>query len=88
MNPDLPNLFVVGVQKGGTTALAQFLAAHPEICLIRNKEAHVFDREDIGHWSAERMAESYAPRFTHHTGERWRLDATPIYLYNPGAGGD
>ena len=85
MNPDLPNLFLVGVQKGGTTALAQFLGAHPEICLARNKEAHVLDREDIDQWSAERMAKAYAARFAHQNGERWRLDATPIYFYYPPA---
>ena len=34
-----------GTQKGGTTALAHYLAQHPDVRLPKGKEAHVFDAE-------------------------------------------
>ena len=85
MNPELPNLFLAGVQKGGTTALAQFLGSHPEIGLAAGKEAHVLDRADIGQWSAGRIAKRYARHFEGCGEVRYRLDATPIYCYYPPA---
>lgn len=39
------NFLVVGTQKGGTTALAKFLAGHPDICMAPEKELHHFDAE-------------------------------------------
>jgi hypothetical protein len=39
----LVNFLIVGTQKGGTTALAQFLSSHPQICVAPAKEVHFFD---------------------------------------------
>lgn len=39
------NFMIAGTQKGGTTALAHFLAKHPEIHVAPVKETHFFDRE-------------------------------------------
>ncbi|WP_019500339.1 sulfotransferase domain-containing protein [Pseudanabaena sp. PCC 6802] len=39
----LVNFLIVGTQKGGTTALAQFLSNHPQICIAPAKEVHFFD---------------------------------------------
>ncbi len=39
----LVNFLIVGVQKGGTTALAKFLSSHPQICIAPVKEVHFFD---------------------------------------------
>lgn len=45
----LPDFLVVGVNKCGTTALAQWLASHPEVCFSRPKEPHFFDaRHEAG----------------------------------------
>jgi len=38
----IPNLFVIGAPKCGTTALASWLSSHPEICFSRKKEPHYF----------------------------------------------
>ncbi|MFQ3679988.1 MAG: sulfotransferase domain-containing protein [Pseudanabaenaceae cyanobacterium] len=43
MSPFCPDFWIVGAQKGGTTALATFLAAHPQIGLAPVKEVHFFD---------------------------------------------
>lgn len=76
--------FVVGgVQKGGTTALASFIAAHPEIALPRGKEAHLFD--DAGFDPAWGVAGIDARYAAHFDGRDARLhgDATPIYILHP-----
>ena len=36
---------ICGAQKGGTTALDQYLRMHPEICMADKKEVHFFDND-------------------------------------------
>lgn len=38
------DFFIIGAQKGGTTALYQFLGRHPNVFLPRAKEIHFFSR--------------------------------------------
>lgn len=38
----LPNFLVIGAMKAGTTSLRQYLAAHPQVFMSRNKELHFF----------------------------------------------
>ena len=84
-NFPLPNLFIPGVQKAGTTALASFLAQHPDICLVEGKEAHVFDDPEF-HAASDKLAfaqQKYASKLKHYKGERYILDATPITMLHP-----
>lgn len=84
-NYPFPNLFIPGVQKAGTTALASFLAQHPDICLVEGKEAHVFDDPEF-HASSDKheyARHKYASKLTHYNGERYILDATPITMLHP-----
>lgn len=73
-----PNLFVAGVQKGGTTSLWRYLDGHPDIFMSPVKEPSyfVFDGEE----SAKREAK-YLQLFA---GSRhaWRGEASPEYLYD------
>ena len=80
--------FVVGgVQKGGTTALATFLARHPGVALPADKEAHVFDAPDFEDgWGVEAVDRRYAPHFApaqQAPADVLHGDATPIYLLHP-----
>lgn len=43
----LPNFFVVGASKAGTTAICDILATHPEICFSSIKEPNFFSSFDI-----------------------------------------
>lgn len=82
-----PNLFILGGQKCGTTALAQFLDQHPDICLAQGKEAHVFD--DPAHLNASghsqasfaQLDAAYAKKFADARQQQYWCDATPIYAY-------
>jgi len=46
-NPPLVNFIIAGVQKGGTTALFDYLSEEPGLALSRVKELHFFDDETM-----------------------------------------
>lgn len=75
------NLFIAGTQKGGTTALAEFLAEHPQICVVQGKEAHVFDAPDIEQLNKADINSRYQQLLSHYQGEKICCDATPLYMY-------
>jgi len=88
-DPSLVDFMVVGAQKCGTTALAAFLGAHPEIGMAAPKETHLFDDPDYGpHWSRGRIDARYAVCFRHCPDARLRGEATPVYLYFPEIAGE
>lgn len=72
---------IIGTQKGGTTALFDFLSEHYQIGTPRGiKETHFFDNEAMfasgvpDHGAYEALFESNANTII-------RLEATPIYMY-------
>jgi len=74
---------VAGVQKGGTTALFDYLQEHPALLLPAIKEAHFFDDETVD-WARP----DYSPYHALFQGadvDHARLwgEATPIYTYWP-----
>ncbi|MGZ3375642.1 MAG: sulfotransferase family protein [Phenylobacterium sp.] len=71
---------VAGVQKGGTTALFDYLGEEPGLSLSREKEAHFFD-DETQDWAAPDY-DAYHAQFAPPDG-RLRGEATPIYLYWP-----
>ena len=73
---------VAGVQKGGTTALFDYLGEEPGLSLSREKEVHFFDDEAVD-WAAPDY-DAYHAHFEAPDG-RPRGEATPIYLYWPGS---
>ena len=73
---------VIGVQKAGTTALYDYLADEPAIGLSDVKEVHYFD-DETQDWSAPDHA-GYHAHFR-PDGPALRGEATPIYIYWPGA---
>jgi hypothetical protein len=74
----MPNLFVIGAAKAGTTALYNYLAQHPQVFLSLIKEPEFFSKEEFyargldwyQDWHFE-GAEDYPVR----------AEATPRYLY-------
>ena len=75
------NLAIVGGQKCGTTALANFIAQHPDIFVVNGKEGHIFDTPDIDSLSFEDINARYQLIMEGYKGEKWVCDATPIYAY-------
>ncbi|HXA39815.1 MAG TPA: sulfotransferase domain-containing protein [Phenylobacterium sp.] len=80
MAEDRVAFIVAGVQKGGTTALFDYLGEAPSLALSREKEVHFFDDEAID-WARPDYG-AYHAAFPPSDG-RLRGEATPIYLYWP-----
>ncbi|MYE12961.1 MAG: glycosyltransferase [Gammaproteobacteria bacterium] len=86
---DRPRLsfMIVGAQKAGTSALAQFLDAHPEIGMSSLKEVHLFDAPEYsGEWTSADVDQRYRPHFAHTRftglpGDPVLGEATPVYLF-------
>lgn len=58
----LPNLIVIGTQKGGTCSLHYYLSLHPQIYMCREKELNFFiSQRDWSNW--ERGIEWYEKKF-------------------------
>lgn len=72
-----PRLFLVGAPKCGTSAMANYLAQHPEIGLCRVKEPNFFNRDLALHRC--RSEAEYLALFP--VGERTRLLAEASVLY-------
>ncbi len=75
------DFLIAGVQKGGTSALFEYLREVPGLHLPDVKEAHFFDDEDQN-WDRPDEA-AYHALFPDRPG-LWG-EATPIYLYWPNA---
>ena len=73
---------IAGAQKGGTTALFDYLSEAPDLSMSREKEVHFFD-DDTRDWGRP----DYGPYHAHFADAdgRPRGEATPIYLYWPGS---
>ena len=43
----MPNFFIVGAARYGTTSLDRYISQHPEIFITAKKETHFFASEDF-----------------------------------------
>lgn len=75
----LPNFFILGAAKCGTTSLANHLRAHPDVFIPEIKEVAYFNIES--HWN--QGLDWYESWFADVTHEQAIGDATPAYLYVP-----
>lgn len=73
----LPSFVVIGAAKCGTTSLALYLEAHPEVYVASRKEVRFFDR----HW--EEGLDWYRGHFAGAGDARAVGEASPSYLVDP-----
>jgi hypothetical protein len=74
-----PDFIIIGTQRGGTTSLFRYLAAHPEIGQASRKEVHYFDRY------YENGMDWYLAHFPERGQYRLVGEATPFYVFHPNA---
>jgi hypothetical protein len=80
--PPRVSFLIAGVQKGGTTALYDYLADYDDVALSTPKEVHFFDDERQD-WARPDYA-AYHAHFP-EADARPCGEATPIYSYWPGS---
>jgi hypothetical protein len=93
-----PNLFIVGAPRCGTTALHGYLGRHEQVFWPAIKEPHWFSSDLNAEREAHRGSnelrwpintlEQYLWLFRGATGQRWRGDASVLYLYSAAAAGE
>lgn len=71
----LPNLLVIGVQKGGTTWLHRALAAHPDVFMSSKKELSFFNQDKSN-------LDEYASHFVAGHDRQYRGESTPGYFWS------
>ena len=80
----LPNTFVVGAPKCGTTAITRYLEAHPEVFVAGRKDLHFFG-SDLGFRNRPREDRAtYLARFASEEAAQavHRVDSSVWYLYS------
>jgi hypothetical protein len=89
----LPNFFIVGAARSGTTSLDRYLSQHPEIFITSRKDAHFFASEHFpctgpGDEVMKRKVmldkAEYAQLFAGVTGEKAVGESSAFYLCLPG----
>ncbi len=78
------DFFIVGVQKGATTALVEYLRDHSSLQIPAVKEVHFFDNENID-WQRPDYDQLHAYFCWDDPAVLARGDATPITIYWPHA---
>lgn len=76
-----PSVFIIGAPKCGTTALAEYLADHPEIAFSRPKEPHYYS-DDLGGLRRATDDEGYRPFFKPTAQTKLLMEASVWYLYS------
>ena len=71
----LPNFFIAGTMRSGTTSLTRYLDAHPDVFIAPQKEIHYFDL------NYPRGIDWYRQQFSNVDREVAVGDATPSYVY-------
>ncbi|HLO49759.1 MAG TPA: sulfotransferase domain-containing protein [Kamptonema sp.] len=74
-----PDFIIIGVQKGGTTSLYNYLIQHPQIAAAAQKEVHFFDL------NFEKGIEWYSSQFPDIAENKHLLagEASPYYIFHP-----
>ena len=73
----LPDFLIIGAQRGGTTSLHHYLAAHPQVRPATGKELQYFS---LHHGRGERWYRAHFPAPEPHTRT---FEASPYYLFHP-----
>jgi hypothetical protein len=80
----LPNFFIVGAPRCGTTALSRYLAAHPQICFSRPKESHYLlhrhRQVSRNEWMRRYIDQFFGHCQSHHQAVG---EGSVSYLYSP-----
>jgi hypothetical protein len=78
--PEKVGFVIAGAQKGGTSAIFNYLYRHPQICLHPDKELHFFDRDRFFRRGTPDYSR-YRALLNPTSSQALLGDATPSYMY-------
>jgi len=78
---NVPDIFIIGAQKCGTTSLNNLMFDHPQICSEGVKEKHFYDHEK--EWLSNQRG--YLAEFKNCKKNQLTIDATPVYIFDQDA---
>jgi len=84
---DIPNLFIIGAPKSGTTALANNISQHKDIFISEQKEPRFFDADTFYDFKEDYLTknlEEYLKLFNAQEAKesKYRLDASVFNMYS------
>lgn len=79
----LPNLFIPGAAKSGTSSLHDYLDQHPDIYMSRVKEPHFFSRDQDSQQDQPANLSDYAKLFSDGAGCKLRGESSTGYMVFP-----
>lgn len=83
MTPKKPDFFIVGAPKSGTTAMNEYLSAHPDIYIPPQKEMHFFGADlRFSGTFYRRDLPAYLDTFAAWNGQKRAGEASVWYLYS------
>jgi len=90
---ELPNLFIVGAPRAGTTSIYEYLRQHPDVYMCPIKEPHYFARKDLFVEFNDGIAppdvisdlKDYIALFRGVRDKKIRCEASSSYLYSKSA---
>jgi hypothetical protein len=80
---DVPNFFLIGAGKCGSTSLFELITEHPEVCKSTQKEFHYFGSDRYGYTDAGKLwyTQSFANTNLRECAEgKYTIDGTPRYI--------
>jgi hypothetical protein len=78
----LPNFFIVGASKCGTTALSNYLGRHPQVFIVKNKETHYFCTDFDKRYPRPQTIADYMSLFQKAVDKKAIGEASPWYIYS------
>jgi hypothetical protein len=84
---NIPNLFIIGAPKSGTTALANNISKHPGIFMSKHKEPRYYDAHTFFDYEEDypiKILDEYLDLFNSEEakGNKYRLDASVFNMYS------
>lgn len=78
---NLPTVFIIGAQKGGSSSLYELMEQHPQVCGSKHKENHFFDHPENYAFGVDFYKSLFADVKCDNKAGSHFMDGTPVLHY-------